>query len=69
MEIQNLLAQMMNSNNPMQLMMGMLNPSQKQSVNTFRGLDRNKQAQILADYCNKNGISKEQLSNIMKMAK
>lgn len=69
MNMQNLMSQMMNSSNPMQMMMGMLNPSQKQSVNSFRGLDRNSQAQAIADYCNKNGISKEQLTNILRMTR
>ena len=69
MNIQNLMAQMMNSSNPMQMMMGMLNPSQKQSVNSFKGLDKGHQAQAIADYCNKNGISKEQLTNILRMTK
>jgi hypothetical protein len=63
------MAQMMNSSNPMQMMMGMLNPSQKQSVGNFRGLDKGHQAQAIADYCNQNGISKEQLANILKMSR
>ena len=69
MNVQNLMSQMMSSNNPMAMMMGMLNPSQQQTVNSFKGLDKGHQAQVIADYCNKNGITKEQLSNILKMAK
>lgn len=69
MNVQNLMSQMMNSSNPMAMMMGLLNPSQKQSVNNFRGLGRNGQAQAIANYCNQNGITKEQLSNILKMTR
>nr|DAH72022.1 MAG TPA: hypothetical protein [Caudoviricetes sp.] len=45
----------------------MINPQQKQLVNSLRGKNRDEQNQILADYCNKNNISKEQLQNISKM--
>ena len=45
----------------------MLNPQQKQLANNFKGKDRNEQAQEIADYCNRNGISKEQLNNIVGM--
>lgn len=51
----------------MQMMMGMLNPQQKQALNQFQGQSAEQQAQKIADYCNKNGISKEQLSNIVNM--
>ena len=51
----------------MQMMMGMLNPQQKQAVNSFKGQTNEQQAQRIADYCNQNGISKEQLSNIIGM--
>ena len=49
------------------MMMGILNPQQKQAVNSFKGQTSEQQAQQIADYCNKNGISKEQLSNIIGM--
>ena len=67
MNIQNLLSQLNNSTNPMQMLMGLLNPSQKQQVNQFQGKSGTDQAQAIADYCNKNGISKEQLQNIIGM--
>lgn len=44
----------------------MMNQEQKQMFNTFSGLPREQQAQRIADLCNKNGITKEQLSNYMK---
>ena len=69
MNIQNLLSQLGNSNNPLQLAMSLLNPQQKQAVNQFQNQPNDKQAQMIADYCNKNGISKEQLKNIIGMLK
>ena len=69
MNMQNLLGQMMNSKNPMSMMMGMLNPQQKQMLNQFQNQPSEKQAEAIANYCNKNGITKEQLQNIMRMTK
>lgn len=51
------------------MMMGMLNPQQKQAANLFQNKSNNEQAQIVADMCNKNGISKEQLSQIINAIK
>ena len=67
MNIQNLLAQMKNATNPMAMLSGMLNPNQKQQVNQFQNKSNTDQAQQIADYCNKNGISKEQLQSIIGM--
>lgn len=47
--------------------MSMANPQQKQLINSIRGTSREEQAQKIADYCNNNGITKEQLENIRKM--
>lgn len=47
--------------------MSMLNPKQKQLVNSLKGKNKDEQNQMIADYCNKNNISKEQLENIAKM--
>ena len=43
----------------------MLNPNQKQLVNQFQNKPNNEKAQAIADYCNKNGITKEQLQGII----
>ena len=48
-------------------MMGMLNPQQRQAVNQFQNQPSQEQAQRIAEYCNKNGISKDQLANIIGM--
>ena len=47
--------------------MSMLNPNQKQQVSQFQGKTNQEQAEMIAQYCNQNGISKEQLQNIMSM--
>ena len=67
MNINNLISQLGMSTNPMQMMMGMLNPNQKQLVNQLQGKNNQEQAQAIADYCNRNNISKEQLQNIINM--
>ena len=67
MNIQNLLAQLGNSTNPMQMLMGILNPNQKQQLNQFKGLNNQEQAEKIAQLCNEKGISKEQLQEILSM--
>jgi len=47
--------------------MSMLNPSQKQLANQFQSKTTEQQAQEIADFCNKNGISKEQLEKFMNI--
>lgn len=46
-------------------MMSMLNPSQKQQVNTFQSKSSQEQAEEIARVCNEKGITKEQLESIM----
>lgn len=45
----------------------MLNPNQKQLANQFQNKTKEQQAQEIADFCNQNGISKEQLQNLMSI--
>lgn len=45
--------------------MNMLNPNQKQMLNTFQNKNDNEKAQAIADYCNQNNISKEQLQTLI----
>lgn len=47
--------------------MSMLNPNQKQLANQFQNKTKEQQAQEIADFCNQNGISKEQLQNLMSI--
>lgn len=49
------------------MMMGMLNPNQKQMVNMFQGKNSQEQADAIAKMCNEKGITKDQLKNIMNM--
>lgn len=46
--------------------MSMLNPQQKELVNSLKGKSKEEQAQYVADYCNKNNISKEQLQGLVQ---
>lgn len=47
--------------------MSLLSPQQKQAVNQFQNQPNEEQAKRIADYCNKNGISKDQLASIIGM--
>ena len=67
MNIQNLLAQMMNASNPMSMLTGMLNPNQKQQASQFQNKNQQEQAEEIARVCNEKGISKEQLQSIIGM--
>ena len=63
--MQNLLGQMMNSTNPMQMAMNLLNPQQRQALNQFQNQPSEKQAAEIARICNEKGISKDDLANII----
>lgn len=67
MNMNNLISQLGASSNPMQMMMSMLNPNQKQAVNLFQNKNNQEQAEAIAKMCNEKGITKEQLQNIMGM--
>ena len=49
------------------MMMGMLNPNQKQMVNMFQGKTSQEQAEAIASKCNELGVSKDQLTQIVQM--
>ena len=67
MNIQNLMAQLTKATNPMAMMMSMLNPSQKELISQFQSKSGTDQAQAIADFCNKNGITKDKLQEIIGM--
>lgn len=67
MNIQNLLGQLLSSNNPIQMMMGMLNPQQKQAVNQFQNQSSQEQAQRIAQLANEKGMTKQDLANLINM--
>lgn len=45
----------------------MLNPQQKKLVDSMQGKNKEEQNKILAEYCNQNGITKEQLQSVARM--
>ena len=47
----------------------MLTPQQKQTANLFQNKSKEEQAKTIADMCNKNGINKEQLAQIINAIK
>lgn len=65
MNIQTLLAQLSKASNPNAMMMGLLNPNQKQMVGQFQNKTTQEQAEQIAQLCNEKGITKEQLQNIL----
>ena len=65
MNIQNLMAQMGKSTNPMAMLMSMLNPNQKQLASQFQNKTTQEQAEEVARICNEKGITKEQLQSII----
>lgn len=50
----------------MTAMLGMMNPQQKQIANNLKGMNKEQQCNAIAEACNKNGISKEQLESLLK---
>ena len=69
MNIQNLMAQMGKSTNPMAMLMSMLNPNQKQLANQFQNKTTQEQAEEIARLCNEKGIDKQQFQQILSMMK
>ena len=67
MNLQALMSQLRGATNPLQMMMGMLNPNQKQMVSMFQGKSSQEQAEAIAQKCNELGLSKEQFSEIVQM--
>lgn len=47
------------------MLMGMLNPNQKQVASQFQNKSRQEQAEEVAKLCNEKGITKEQLQSII----
>ena len=51
------------------MLMGMLNPTQKQMANQFQNQSQEKQAERIAQICNQKGISKSELAQIINSFK
>ena len=53
--------------NMMNMMLSMLRPNQRDTVNRLQGKSREEQAQEIANYCNQNGISRDKLQSLINM--
>ena len=69
MELQNLMNQLRSASNPTSMLMGMLNPNQKQMTSIFQSKSTQEQAEEIANKCNQLGISKEQFQQLINMLK
>ena len=67
MNIQNLLAQILNSKNPYQAIMSRMTPQQQQMAKTF--LSKPNRQQALQELMKENNVSQEQIDNLTKMIK
>lgn len=63
--LQSLMSQVMMSNQPAQALMGLLNPQQKSFFNQLKGKPNLEQAETIAKMCNENGITKNQLAQLI----
>lgn len=67
MNLQNLLGQLSASSNPYNMALGMLPNNLKQTFSSVANSNNDQErAQKIADICNKNGITKEQLARALQ---
>ena len=69
MNLQSILNQLQGATNPLQMMMSMLNPTQKQTIDLFKNKPNQEQANEIAQKCNELGISKQDLEQIVGLLK
>lgn len=67
MNLQNVLAQIINSKNPYQMLMNNMNPMQQQMAKAF--LNKPNRQQALQDLMREHNISQEQVDNLKNMIK
>lgn len=67
MNLQNILAQILNSNNPYQMLMNNMNPMQQQMAKAF--LSKPNRQQALQDLMREHNVTQEQVDNLTKMIK
>ena len=65
--IQNLISQLMMSNQPQQMLSSLLNPQQQQIFSNLKNKSGDEQAAAIAQMCNEKGITKEHLAQIIGM--
>ena len=64
---QQIMGQLTRSSNPKQMIMSMLSPEQSTMANSFmQGGMTEQKAQEIANACNRAGITKEQLTKLMR---
>ena len=67
MDFQSLIGQLSASSNPYNMALGMLPNNLKQAFSTAANSNSDQErAQLIADICNRNGITKEQFARAMK---
>ena len=67
MNMSNLLSQILNSQNPYKMIMGMMTPQQQQMANAF--LQKPNREQALQDLMRQNNVSQAQVDNLKNMMK
>ena len=67
MNLQNLVAQLGSATNPMQLVLSMMTPQQKQMAQVF--LNKPNREEALKDLMKENNVSQEQVDAVRKMFK
>ena len=67
MNLQSILNQLQGATNPLQMMMSIMNPNQKQALDLFKTKPTQEQAEELAKKCNELGISKNDLQQIVQI--
>ena len=65
MNLQNVLAQILNSKNPYQMIMNNMNPMQQQMAKQF--LSKPNREQALQDLMKERGITQDQVNNLKKL--
>lgn len=67
MNIQNILGQILNSQNPFQMLMNRMTPQQQQAAKAF--LSKPNREQALQDLMKEKGVSQEQVDGLKRMIK
>lgn len=69
MNMQNLISQLKMAQDPTAMILSMLNPQQKQQANQFLKKPKKEQCEEIARVCNEQGITKEQLNELIRALK
>ena len=69
MNLQTIANQLQGATNPLQMMMSVLNPNQKQMLEMFKTKPSQQQAEEIARKCNELGMSKADLEELVQLFK